>query len=49
MTTENTLQRRYNARRWSAHSVITLTGCWIPLNNGTIINSLSLTTGFWQI
>jgi len=33
------LQPRYNARRYSAYSVITLIGCWIPLKNGVILQS----------
>jgi len=32
-----TLQPRYNARRYSAHSVIMLIGCLIPLKNDVIL------------
>jgi len=43
-----TLQPRYNARRFSAHSVIMLIGRWIPLNNdGVVIQSSNIILTKW--
>ena len=44
---ERTLQPNYNACRYNARSVITLTERWIPIKNGVILQSTNILLTTW--